>query len=413
MGNVVITGGSRGIGAATVELFAARGDRVTFLYEKNHTAAKAVADKTGAAAICCDVADGEAVNRAFSQIGDVDILVCNAGTMYFGLLSQMAEDEWNRLFAVNVGGIYHCVNAAMPSFLKTHRGSIVTVASMWGQVGASCEAAYSATKGAVIALTKALAKELRICEQRVTAAFKKLVELKLVWEKRCGRGDANQIYLARVTPIEDPDYSCAPFITEDESEVRGSRTSDLEGLADGKPSAACQEPQNLLSKNREDRASRTAKSAFPEPQKLTPSKKEKRKIDQSHMEVRPSVRALAQDGRTDGDAEEELLDILDGCELECFAPETALVFENAIERLFYADSFRIGNATLPQSRVRAKLRRLDGLILREAESKLRANQERNVKNSTAYTMAVLFNCIAESESDLMIDPYLNAICAAV
>lgn len=160
MGNVVITGGSRGIGAATVELFAARGDRVTFLYEKNHTAAKAVADKTGAAAICCDVADGEAVNRAFSQIGDVDILVCNAGTMYFGLLSQMAEDEWNRLFAVNVGGIYHCVNAAMPSFLKTHRGSIVTVASMWGQVGASCEAAYSATKGAVIALTKALAKEL-------------------------------------------------------------------------------------------------------------------------------------------------------------------------------------------------------------------------------------------------------------
>lgn len=160
MGNVMITGGSRGIGAATVELFAARGDRVTFLYEKNHTAAKAVADKTGAAAICCDVADGEAVNRAFSQIGDVDILVCNAGTMYFGLLSQMAEDEWNRLFAVNVGGIYHCVNAAMPSFLKAHRGSIVTVASMWGQVGASCEAAYSATKGAVIALTKALAKEL-------------------------------------------------------------------------------------------------------------------------------------------------------------------------------------------------------------------------------------------------------------
>lgn len=256
----------------------------------------------------------------------------------------------------------------------------------------------------VIFPRKALAKELRICEQRVTAAFKKLVELKLVWEKRCGRGDANQIYLARVTPIEDPDYSCAPFITEDESEVRGSRTSDQEGLADGKPSAACQEPQNLLSKNREDRASRTAKSAFPEPQKLTPSKKEKRKIDQSHMEVRPSVRAPAQDGRTDGDAEEELLDILDGCELECFAPETALVFENAIERLFYADSFRIGNATLPQSRVRAKLRRLDGMILREAESKLRANQERNVKNSTAYTMAVLFNCIAESESDLMIDP---------
>ncbi len=160
MKTVVITGGSRGIGAAAVERFAARGDRVFFLYEKNHDAAKAVAEKTGASAICCDVADGEAVKGAFEQIGDVDVLVCNAGTMWFGLMSVMDESAWDRLFAVNVKGIYHCVNAAMPSFLKKHRGCIVTVSSMWGQVGASCEAAYSATKGAVIALTKALAKEL-------------------------------------------------------------------------------------------------------------------------------------------------------------------------------------------------------------------------------------------------------------
>ena len=160
MKTVVITGGSRGIGAAAVELFAARGDRVFFLYEKNHEAANAVAEKTGATPICCDVADGKAVKEAFSQIGDLDILICNAGTMWFGLLSMMEEGDWDRLFAVNVKGIYHCVNAAMPSFLKKHSGSIVTVSSMWGQVGASCEAAYSATKGAVLALTKALAKEL-------------------------------------------------------------------------------------------------------------------------------------------------------------------------------------------------------------------------------------------------------------
>jgi len=119
-----------------------------------------VADKTGAIPICCDVADGAAVQEAFAQIGDVDILICNAGTMWFGLLSMMEEAAWDRLFAVNVKGIYHCVNAAMPSFLKKHSGCILTVSSMWGQVGASCEAAYSATKGAVIALTKALAKEL-------------------------------------------------------------------------------------------------------------------------------------------------------------------------------------------------------------------------------------------------------------
>ena len=160
MQTVVITGGSRGIGAAAVELFAARGDRVYFLYEKNHEAAGAVAEKTGAIPLCCDVSDGKAVKAAFAQIGDVDILICNAGIMHFGLLSMMEEESWDRLFAVNVKGIYHCVNAAMPAFLKKHSGCVITVSSMWGQVGASCEAAYSATKGAVIALTKALAKEL-------------------------------------------------------------------------------------------------------------------------------------------------------------------------------------------------------------------------------------------------------------
>ena len=158
--HVLITGGSRGIGAAAVELFAARGDRVTFLYEKNHEAAQAVAAKTGATAICCDVAEKSAVEAAFHQAGDVDILICNAGICHTGLLSMMAEADWDRLFAVNVKGIYNCVNAAMPAFLRKHSGCVITVSSMWGQVGASCEAAYSATKGAVIALSKALAKEL-------------------------------------------------------------------------------------------------------------------------------------------------------------------------------------------------------------------------------------------------------------
>lgn len=160
MRTVVVTGGSRGIGAGIVARFAARGDRVYFLYEKNHQAAKAVSEKTGATAICCDVSDGEQVKTAFARIPEVDILVCNAGICWYGLLSSMEEGDWDRLFAVNVKGIYHCVRAAMPAFLRTHRGSIVTVSSMWGQVGASCEAAYSATKGAVIALTKALAQEL-------------------------------------------------------------------------------------------------------------------------------------------------------------------------------------------------------------------------------------------------------------
>ena len=160
MTTTVITGGSRGIGRAAVELFAARGDRVFFLYEKNHEAARETAEKTGATAICCDVADRQAVQDAFRQIGDVDVLICNAGICHYGLMQMMEEEVWDRIFAVNVKGIYNCVNAAMPFFLKKQQGCVITVSSMWGRVGASCEAAYSATKGAVIALTKALAKEL-------------------------------------------------------------------------------------------------------------------------------------------------------------------------------------------------------------------------------------------------------------
>ena len=160
MKHVVITGGSRGIGAAVVAYFAARGDAVTFLYEKNHEAAQAVAEATGAKAVCCDVADGEAVRQVFASLPDVEILVNNAGICHTGLISQISQGEWDRLFAVNVGGIYHCVNGALPFFLQKQDGCIVNMASMWGQVGASCEAAYSATKGAVIALTKALAQEL-------------------------------------------------------------------------------------------------------------------------------------------------------------------------------------------------------------------------------------------------------------
>ena len=160
MQTVVITGGSRGIGAAAVEAFAARGDKVYFLYEKNHEAAASVASATGATAICCDVADGAAVRDAFEKIGHLDILVCNAGIVHSGLMSMLDEAAWDRMFDVNVKGIYHCVNAAMPAFLRTHKGSIITVSSMWGQVGASCEVGYSATKGAVIAMTKALAQEL-------------------------------------------------------------------------------------------------------------------------------------------------------------------------------------------------------------------------------------------------------------
>ena len=195
---VLITGGSRGIGAAAVGLFAARGDRVFFLYEKEHARARQVAEKTGAAAICCDVADEKAVDDAFSKIGDVDVLVNNAGICYYGLMSQMTDAQWERIFDVNVKGIFHCVRAAMPGFLKRQQGCIINVSSMWGRVGASCEAAYSATKGAVIALTKALAKELGPSGIRVNA-----VAPGVILTDMCASVDPEILSaMAQETPVE-------------------------------------------------------------------------------------------------------------------------------------------------------------------------------------------------------------------
>lgn len=196
--NILITGGSRGIGAAAVRLFCARGDRVWFLYEKRHEQARELSRQTGAAAICCDVADEQAVLAAFSQLPPLDALICNAGIAHYGLISEITPDEWRRIFAVNVDGIFHCVRAALPGMLRKQAGAIVTVSSMWGQVGASCEAAYSATKGAILALTKALAQELGPSGIRVNAVAPGVIQTDM-----CAHVDPSVMEgLRQQTPIE-------------------------------------------------------------------------------------------------------------------------------------------------------------------------------------------------------------------
>lgn len=165
----LITGGSRGIGAATVRAFCQAGYETAFFYAKDEAAANAVAAETGAKAIRCDVADAEAVKKAFAALPRVDVLVNNAAISHVGTIRDISEEEWDRLFAVNVKGIYHCVNAVLPGMLEIKSGCILNVASMWGEVGASCEVCYSGAKGAVIAMTKALAKELAPSGIRVNA----------------------------------------------------------------------------------------------------------------------------------------------------------------------------------------------------------------------------------------------------
>ncbi len=197
MEHVLITGGSRGIGAAAVRAFARAGYRVSFFYEKSREAAEALAAETGAEALCCDVADTEAVARAVEALPPVDVLVNNAGISHVGLISQISPQEWDRLFAVNVKSIYNTVRAVLPAMLQKQAGAIVNVSSMWGQAGASCEAAYSATKGAVIALTQALARELGPSGIRVNAVSPGLIDT----EMNAKLSQADKDALAEDTPL--------------------------------------------------------------------------------------------------------------------------------------------------------------------------------------------------------------------
>ena len=161
---VLVTGGSRGIGAQCVRDFCARGDRVCFFYRSDDGAAEAVARETGAAAMRVDVSDRGAVREAFGQIlaeaGRLDVLVNNAGVSQIGLFTDMTGAMYASLRGVNLDGAVFCAQCAAEQMVRQHSGHIVNIGSMWGKTGASCEVAYSATKAALRGLTMALAKEL-------------------------------------------------------------------------------------------------------------------------------------------------------------------------------------------------------------------------------------------------------------
>lgn len=177
---VVITGGTRGIGAATVRRFAAAGDRVYFLYEKSTELAQAMERETGAVGIRCDVTQEEAVARAFQQIGPVDVLVNNAGIVDYNPINWVSAETFRRVMDVNVTGMFLCCKAALSGMLQQQKGAIVNVSSMWGRVGSSCEVAYSTSKAAVIGMTKALAKELGPSGIRVNAVAPGVIQTDMV-----------------------------------------------------------------------------------------------------------------------------------------------------------------------------------------------------------------------------------------
>ena len=163
MQTVLITGASRGIGAAMVRFFSARGWRVMFTYVNSEEKAEALRKETGALPVRCDASSEQETaamaRQAVSSLGHIDALICNAGISWSGLLQDMTVEEWDRLFAVHVRGAFLATRSFLPDMISRQSGSILYISSMWGQTGASCEAAYSACKAALIGLGKAMAKE--------------------------------------------------------------------------------------------------------------------------------------------------------------------------------------------------------------------------------------------------------------
>ena len=164
MQTVLITGGSRGIGAGMVRLFSQRGWRTAFTYRQSEENAWNLSKETGALAIRCDAgseAETEQMSlQVLSSFSHLDALICNAGTAYTGLIQDMTVEEWDELFRVHVRGAFLASRAFLPGMISRKSGSVLFISSMWGQAGASCEAAYSACKASLIGFTKALAKEV-------------------------------------------------------------------------------------------------------------------------------------------------------------------------------------------------------------------------------------------------------------
>ena len=161
---VLISGGDRGIGAAAARAFYAAGAQVAVLYHTNADAAAALEQELpGCIAVQCDVASRASCEVAFHAVeqalGRVDVLVCNAGIAQQKLFTDITPDEWQHMLDVNLSGAFHLCQLALPGMIRRKAGRILTVSSMWGQTGGSCEVHYSAAKAGLIGLTKALAKE--------------------------------------------------------------------------------------------------------------------------------------------------------------------------------------------------------------------------------------------------------------
>jgi 3-oxoacyl-[acyl-carrier protein] reductase len=167
----LVTGGSRGIGEAICRQLSKDGYTVIVNYHHSKTQAEKIAQEIGGFAYCADVSNTQAVHNmvedTISKFGSIDLLVNNAGISIVGLFHEIPADEVDSILSINLKGVLNCSSEVLKHMVSKKHGNIINIASMWGEVGGSCEVHYSATKSAIIGFTKALAKEVGLSGIRV------------------------------------------------------------------------------------------------------------------------------------------------------------------------------------------------------------------------------------------------------
>ncbi len=175
---VLVTGSSRGIGKAIAVKFAKKGYNVVINCIKNDELLNKIKSEIESYNVSClafvgDIGDFSVAEALFEKIkkifGQVDVVVNNAGISYIGVLHEMKVEDWNRIVQTNLTSVFNCCKLSIPSMIEKKQGKIINISSVWGEVGASCEVAYSTTKGGINALTRSLAKELAPSNIQVNA----------------------------------------------------------------------------------------------------------------------------------------------------------------------------------------------------------------------------------------------------